>query len=337
MSYFKRILLILLFFIIIVIITSLFLPSSFSLERKVVVDTDIEQIFKQVSNLKNWKNWSAWAKKDPQVYLDESNYSSPSDIEGASFNWDSSNDEVGSGSLTTTKIIPNKQIENKIDFGMAESLNNFSFKEVDGGVEVVWAMKIDFGFNPISKFYGLFLEGKVLPDIELGLQQLKTFSEDLPKIHRVEVEKKFIKKPQFYLSIRDTVSQQEMNNIHGKVYAQINQFMDKNNIVSNEPPLVIYHFWSDSIIDIELGIPLIDSVVAQSALIKLKKIESGNVITAIHYGAYERLPETYFGINEWMRKNKVIVIGPPWESYITDPSAESNPEKWQTAIFFPIE
>jgi effector-binding domain-containing protein len=336
-SYFKRVLLILLFFIILVVITSLFLPPSFLLERKVIVDADVEQVFKQVSDLKNWKNWSAWAKKDPQIYLDKSNYSSPSDIEGASFKWDSNNDDIGAGSITIIKLIANEQIENKVDFGMAESLNNFNFKEVEEGVEVVWAIKIDFGFNPISKFYGLFLEDKISPDIELGLQQLKTFTEDLPKIHRVEVKTAVIDKAQFYLSIRDTISQQEMNNIHGKVYAQINQFMDENNIVSNEPPLVIYHFWSDTLIDIELGIPVQDSIFIPSTLIKLEKIKPGNIVTAIHYGAYERLPETYFGINEWMRKNKVVVTGPPWESYITDPSAESNPEKWQTAVFFPIE
>ncbi|MDF1676334.1 MAG: hypothetical protein P1U44_11510, partial [Vicingaceae bacterium] len=71
--------------------------------------------------------------------------------------------------------------------------------------------------------------------------------------------------------------------------------------------------------------------------VKLNKLDSGNVVTAIHYGSYDRLPETYFGINEWMRKNKVIVIGAPWEMYITDPAKELNSKKWETTINFPIE
>ena len=69
----------------------------------------------------------------------------------------------------------------------------------------------------------------------------------------------------------------------------------------------------------------------------MNKIIQTNVVTAVHYGPYDRLPETYFGINEWMRKNKVVVTGPPWESYITDPAIEPNPEKWKTAVYFPIE
>ncbi|NCP46619.1 MAG: hypothetical protein GW818_09435, partial [Flavobacteriales bacterium] len=146
-----------------------------------------------------------------------------------------------------------------------------------------------------------------------------------------------IEKNQWFLSIRDTISPIAMNNIYGKNYSEINQYMSQQKFESISVPLVIYHFWSDSIVDIEFGIPINDSITIDNNRIKLDKIKSGNVVTAIHYGPYERLPETYFGINEWMRKNKVVVIGPPWESYITDPTTEPNPEKWQTAIFFPIE
>ncbi len=337
MNYFKRILLILLFFIVLVTIISLFLPSSFLLKRTIVVNADKEQVFNQVGDLKNWKNWTVWALKDPQVYLNEANYSKPSNEVGSTFRWDSKVEDVGSGGVSIVSLETNSKIENKVDFGMAQSIDNWIFKEVELGVEVSWSIKIDFGFNPVSKFFGLFLEDQISPDIEKSLQRLKTFTEDLPKIQHVEVKRENINKTQWFLSIRDTITQQEMNNIHGKVYAQINQYMDENEILSEAAPIVIYHFWSDTLIDIELGIPVSDSTIIGNQLIKLNQLDSGNVVTAIHYGAYERLPETYFGINEWMRKNKVVVVGPPWESYITDPSKETNPDKWQTAIFFPIE
>ena len=139
------------------------------------------------------------------------------------------------------------------------------------------------------------------------------------------------------LSEIDTINQREMSNIHGKLYAQINQYMDANEIVSDAAPLIIYHLWTDSIVDVEAGIPILDSIEVNDLSIRLNKMLPGNVVTAVHYGAYDRLPETYFGINEWMRKNRVVVTAPPWESYITDPVKEENSEKWETAIFFPVE
>ena len=332
----KRAGLVFLFFVILVVIISVFLPSSFELERKKVVNADKEQIFKQVNDLKNWKNWAPWALKDATIYDIEESYSNPSFGKGATFIWESDNEDIGKGNIEVLESISNSYIKNGINFGFIESIGEWNFKDVEDGVEVTWGLNVEFGFNPISKFYGLFMEDQISPDYELGLERLKMLTENLPKIHKVEVEKKYIKTTQWYLSIRDTVSQQGMNNVHGKLYAQINQFMDKEGIVSEASPIVIYHLW-DSIVDIEAGIPITDSIYLNDTTVTLKKILPSIVITAIHYGPYERLPETYFGINEWMRKNKVVVTGPPWESYLTDPSTEPNPKKWETAIYFPIE
>jgi len=229
------------------------------------------------------------------------------------------------------------QLNTLLGYDIKETDEIWRFNKKEEGVELVGSLIIDLGFNPITKFKGLLNKKEFSVAFDVKLDSIKRYIENLPKIHRVKVEKKFLEKPQWFLSIRDTVDQQEASNIHGKLFAQINQFMDESGIVSEDSPFVVYHLWTDSIIDIEAGIPVKDSTLIGNGRISIRKIPSGSVVTAIHYGPYERLPETYFGINEWMRKNKVVVIGPPWESYITDPVKETNPEKWQTAIFFPIE
>ena len=213
----------------------------------------------------------------------------------------------------------------------------WSWVELEEGNELTGSVIVEYGFNPITKFNALFDREALIEAFELQLDSIKQHIENLPKIHRVKVKKELIEEPIWFLSLRDTVNQQEASNIHGKLFTQINQLMDAQEIVSDDSPFVIYHLWTDSIVDIEAGIPIKDSISFENSMINLKKIVPGNVVTAIHQGPYERLPETYFGINEWMRKNKVIVTGPPWESYITDPAKEANPEKWKTAIYFPIE
>lgn len=337
MNYLKRIALILLFFVVIIIITSLFLPSSFHIDRKIIVNADKEQIFKQVNDLKNWKNWSPWGLKDPVIFDVAQSFSSPSYGEGASFSWDSENDEVGSGSIEVVISTTNKYIENKLDIGIDQAIGAWNFNDVEGGVEVVWGIDIDFGVNPFSKFFGLFMEDQLAPDFELGLERLKTFSENLPKIKSVEVKKVKMKDDLWFLSIRDTINPREMNNVHGKIYAEISQYLNELDIANDESPIVIYYSWSDTLCDIEVGIPVQDSTIIGNNKIVMNKIKSTYVVTAVHYGAYDRMPETYFGINEWMRENKVRVTGSNWEVYLVDPATEPNPEKWETAIYFPIE
>jgi len=258
----------------------MFFPSSFGIDRSVVIDNDEEIIQEQLQNL---------------------------------------------------------QINTLLGYNVEQTDELWSITEVDGGNELTGSITVDFGFNPITKFNAIFDKEDLLKAFEDKLDSIKKHIENLPKIHRVKVEKNFLEQPIWFLSLRDTVNQQGASNIHGKLFTQINQFMDEQGIVSNDSPFVIYHLWTDSIVDIEAGIPVKDSILIESNSINLKKIPSGNVVTAIHHGPYERLPETYFGINEWMRKNKVTVTGPPWESYITDPAKEVNPEKWETAVFFSIE
>jgi effector-binding domain-containing protein len=333
----RRIGLIILFFVVIVVIISMFLPSSFHLQREIIINADKDQVFRQVNDLKNWKNWSPWALKDELIYDRKDAFSNPSYGLGATFSWDSQVDDVGNGSMEIIISTANKYIENDLNFGVNQATGTWNFNEVEGGVEVVWGVDISFGFNPLSKFYGLFMEDQIAPDFELGLERLKSFSENLPKINSVITKKERMESDLWFLSIRDTINPREMNNVHGKIYAEINQYLSSLEIVNEEPPIVIYYSFFDTICDIEVGIPVQDTTLNGGDRIAMNKIASTNVVTATHYGAYDRLPETYFGINEWMRKNKVRVTGPSWEVYLIDPAIEPDPKKWKTAIYIPIE
>jgi len=337
MNYLKRLLLVFLGLILVAVLVSFFFPSSFQLERAIVIKANPDIIFKQVNDLKKWGEWSPWAEKDPTIYIQPESFSANTSGVGAKFTWKSSHDEVGEGHIEIIESIPNNYVQYLTDFGMGETKGSFKLAEQEDGVLVVWDFKTDFGFNPVAKFIGLFMEDYVAPDYERGLERLKSYTENLPQINSSIVAKKYLAKPQWFLSIRDTIQQQQMNNIHGKLYTEINGYMDDNQILSDLPPIVIYHYWSDSIVDIEAGIQINDSLLVTSERIKLNKIDTGNVVAASHYGSYERLPETYFSINEWMRKNQVEVTGPPWEIYVTDPAMEPNPDKWETQIYFPIK
>lgn len=337
MGFLKRFSLILVGLLFLLFIFSFFLPSSLKIERKITIDASSDVVFHQVDELKNWKNWSVWSEKDSTMYLKAGAFSTPSSGVGATFNWNSEEGQVGEGCMKITKSQPFDLIELSLDFGtVGDVISYWNFQPKDDILEVVWGINLDFGFNPISKWFGLFVEDEMVKDLEKGLQNLKKFSENFPKINSGIVVKKFIEKPQWFLSIRDSVDGREISTIHSKLFTEIGLYMEQNKITDDLPPLVIYHYWSDTIVDIEAGLMLEDSIGVNTERIKLNKINVGNVVMATHYGSYERIPETYFSINEWMRKNEVQVVGPPWEVYIVDPSIEEDARKWVTEIYFPI-
>ncbi|TXB67186.1 hypothetical protein FRY74_03095 [Vicingus serpentipes] len=303
MNYIKRLTFVVAILFLLVFLVSLFLPSSVKVEQSILIKTKPELLLKQLINLENIVKWSVWIDK----------------------NYTLGNNET------------KQAVEYNTDIGDNETKEILSLNELESEVELKWKIESSFGFNPFAKFRGLFVEELLMKNLEEELISLKNYTENLPQINSGKVSKQFLAEKQWYFSIRDTVNQMEMSNIHGKLYAEINEFMDQYNVVSDLAPLVIYHYWSDTIVDIEAGIQLKDSVGVFTDRVNLNYIPVGNYVTATHYGVYERIPETYFSINEWMRKNEVQVIGPPWEVYVTDPAVEANPEKWETQINFPIQ
>ena len=303
MNYIKRLAFIVAILLLLVFLVSLFLPSTIKVEQSILIKAKPELLFKQINTLENVAKWSVWENKEIEV----------------------------------KNSIENQVVELNTDFGYNETKEKLTIIEREQEIELIWEIEPYFGFNPIAKIRGMFADEMLIKNLKNELNSLKSYTENLPQINSSKVSKQFLSEKQWYLSIRDTINQMQMSNIHGKLYSEINSFMDEHHIVSDLAPLVIYHFWSDTLVDIEAGIQVNDSVSITNKRVKLNYIAIGNYVTATHYGVYERIPETYFSINEWMRKNEVQVIGPPWEVYVTDPAIEPNPEKWETQINFPIQ
>ena len=121
------------------------------------------------------------------------------------------------------------------------------------GLEVVSQLNFLFGFNPVTKFNAVFDREEIDKEFQLRFDSVIGVLEELPKIQGVQVENKMMENDIWYLSIRDTIDQMKMNNVHGKFYEEINQFLIGKELKLSDSPLVIYHFWSDTLVDIEVG------------------------------------------------------------------------------------
>ncbi len=56
----------------------------------------------------------------------------------------------------------------------------------------------------------------------------------------------------------------------------------------------------------------------------------------LHTGPYEKLPDAYSALTEWIKENGKHEAGPPWEVYVTDPGGEPDSSKWQTEVVWPV-
>jgi hypothetical protein len=155
----------------------LLLPRRYRVERSAVIKAKPEVVFAQVADLRAWKNWGVWFERDPQM---EINYSETTVTVGGWSEWKSKSQ--GNGKATLTRLTPPSEVEYSLQFeGMGfASQGSFALIPRTDGVRIVWADTGDLGLNPLSRWFGLFLDRMIGPDFAAGLAKLRSFCEKAP-------------------------------------------------------------------------------------------------------------------------------------------------------------
>lgn len=154
--------------LLLLVLVAFLLPRHYRIERTLVMKARPEAIHAQVADLRAWKNWGAWQEKDPAMKL---TYSEKSTGVGAWSAWESKTE--GNGKMTITSVTPAKIVYDLEfpDFG-SKSQGYMELLPDAAGTKVVWVDAGDLGMNPMSRWFGLFLDKMIGPDFERGLSNL---------------------------------------------------------------------------------------------------------------------------------------------------------------------
>ncbi|GGA85843.1 SRPBCC family protein [Puia dinghuensis] len=94
-------------------IIAAFVGRRWNYEKSILINAPLEKVWNNVSTLQAINRWNPWMERDPNLTV---KYSGTDGTPGASFSWDSPVKNVGAGSQTITKILPNAEVDSRIDF-----------------------------------------------------------------------------------------------------------------------------------------------------------------------------------------------------------------------------
>ncbi len=155
--------------VLLLVVVAFFFPREYRIERSVLIKAKPEVVHAQLADMRAWKAWSAWHERDPGM---KNTYSDQQAVVGAWSAWESKTE--GNGKSTLTEVTPTKIVYalEFPDMGM-QSTGMFELAPQADGVKVVWSDAGDLGMNPMSRWFGLFLDKLVGPDFDAGLAKLK--------------------------------------------------------------------------------------------------------------------------------------------------------------------
>lgn len=358
MKVLKIIGIIILIVVVLFFIVAALLPKTFHVEHSIIIESPAECAFNQVNNLHNWENWSPFNDDDTVVVY---SFKGPASGVGAINIWDGVKQ---GGSLTITESIPFEKVVTELDFGTeGKDSGYFTFFETDGETKVTWGFDTETGY-PVERVVYALMKGAMEDSFQKGLQNLKDYCEavvaevDLPEIivvayikHKEKPDADKIAKmqenPHLYIlqlnerwiaTIEDSCYMADIEATMGKDFGELMPFVMQQGEENFGNPFSIWHKWDGErqFAVFEAGIPIKDQAEEQGR-IKVRRTKPVKVVAGIHYGPYDKTEYMYKAIEKYIKVHNMEEAGGPIELYITDPSQEPDPEKWETVIMFPVK
>lgn len=126
----------------------------------------------------------------------------------------------------------------------------------------------------------------------------------------------------------------------GKMYGgKLAEYIKKNNLKMDGAPMAWYKKQKAPYF-FEAAVPVNKKGAKAVAGVQIRELPAGKAIIAHFYGPFDLLTQGYDAVKEFMKDNKKIAAGNPYEIYLTDPIDKNgkpvDPYKIQTDIVFPI-
>ncbi|MCF8372262.1 MAG: SRPBCC family protein [Bacteroidales bacterium] len=305
-----------------------FLPKTVEMGNSIEISASESVVFNQVNNFPNWEKWSPFKSDDMTT-----EYEGPTAGVGAKRTWTS--EKMGSGSQIIDESTPFSSIETSLDFGAdGKSTSTWTFEKMDVGVKVTWGMTmIDLSW-PMGRIFGLMAPGWMDPFFTKGLQSLKDTCEAMPDYSGIN---EIVTTPATTYAINDSCLLADMEMKMGEVYGKLVQFFMKNQLEMAGPPLCIYHVWNpEGFIHFEAAIPTMQTIGDQGEIV-VSGISESKAVEYLYVGSYDGLGTGHELLGNYISDCGYQMAGSPYEEYLTDPSNEPDPAKWQTRIVYPIQ
>jgi Polyketide cyclase / dehydrase and lipid transport len=173
-----NIIIIILIIIAIPFILALFVQSEYFIERQIIINKPVMEVFNYIKFLKNAGNYNKWVMTDPNM---KKEYKGTDGTVGFIYSWDSNNKQVGKGEQEIINIRNGERIDYEIRFVKPfEGKSNASLTtETTTGnfTKVTWVFKGIRNY-PMKIMHMLFNLKKVLgKDLAASLANLKTVLE----------------------------------------------------------------------------------------------------------------------------------------------------------------
>jgi effector-binding domain-containing protein len=310
--------------------------ANFDVVRSKIIKSPKATIYNYVNDYRNWETFGTWIIEDKGISF---NYSNVSSGKGAFCSWEGNDSD---GNLTTLFVKENDSISQKMISNGEESSVSWKFKDTIGGTKVTWTSKGKLDFkSKILAFFNGGINSTVGDTYEKSLANLdKTLDYEL-NTHTIKVNGIVNRQGGFYLKQSIVCKEKSVAKNLKILVPRMKKFFEKNDIVMNGKPFIIYNKYdrTNDLIGLSVCIPVKDSLrFSAGSDIEWADMKPYTAVKSTLTGDYSHTQKTWNTTYNYLAKNKLVrntsqqII----EVYVKGIDDVKQPSKWVTEVYVPI-
>lgn len=166
------------------LVVGLLLPSSRHLVERTETNRKLTIVFDTLNSLRRFDDWNPLVLRDPRIQL---KLSGPERGVGARLDYISQEKALGEGSWTITESVPKQRVAFAVENPDRGGDKRYVFKLEPTGrnnrnVEITQTYDVDYGWNILGRYFGLYVSRYVGDDMTLGLGRLTNLLATVPNV-----------------------------------------------------------------------------------------------------------------------------------------------------------
>ncbi|QCU72640.1 polyketide cyclase [Luteimonas yindakuii] len=166
------------------LVIGVLLPSSRSLEEKVETNRRQTIVFDTINSFRRFDDWHPFAAQDPRIKIQ---LSGPDSGVGAKMSYDSSVKNIGTGTWEIVESEPRSKVAYAIENEQRGSNKRSEFTLRPTGrsgrnIEITQTYNVDYGWDLLGRYAGLYVARNVGDNIETGLKRLSNMLASVPNV-----------------------------------------------------------------------------------------------------------------------------------------------------------
>ena len=314
-------------------------PNSFEVSRTRTIKAPVPVLYDNVIDFKNWEAWSSWVEADPDMKITLSEQTKGVD---GSYSWE---DKDGIGTMKTIEAVPNKSIQQQMQFADFPSSDiTWDFKpNEDGSTDATWTISgedLPFGFKAFATVMG-GIEKQIAPHYERSLEKLDSIAVASMKKFNVNVNGITQHGGGYYIYNTTSCKISDLANKMKEMMPKVGMYAMNNNIKMAGAPFTNYHKWDEenNAVMFSCCVPTTEKVISSEPDILTGLLKPFKAVKTTLKGDYSNLKEAWEAASKYIKNNNLEELhnSSALEVYQTDPMSEPNPANWITEIYIAVK